>query len=42
MCWHWELESRGLVRLLSPLVARLGRRQEEVIWAGLKRCLEER
>ena len=41
MRWHWELAPRGLVRLLTPLVARMGRRQEEAIWAGLKRCLEE-
>jgi uncharacterized protein YndB with AHSA1/START domain len=41
MGWHWELAPRGLVKLLTPLVARLGRRQEEAIWAGLKRCLEE-
>jgi uncharacterized protein YndB with AHSA1/START domain len=41
MRWHWELAPRGYVRLLGPLVARMGRRQEEAIWAGLKRCLEE-
>lgn len=41
MRWHWELAPRGLVGLLTPLVARMGRRQEEAIWAGLKRCLEE-
>jgi uncharacterized protein YndB with AHSA1/START domain len=41
MRWHWELAPRGLLRLLAPLVARMGRRQEDAIWAGLKRCLEE-
>ena len=41
MHWCWELAPRGLVRLLTPLVARMGRRQEEAIWAGLKHCLEE-
>jgi len=41
MGWHWELAPRGFLRLLTPLVARKGRRQEEAIWAGLKRCLEE-
>jgi len=41
MHWHWELAPRGFLRLLTPLVARMGRRQEEAIWAGLKRCLEE-
>ncbi|HZL65059.1 MAG TPA: SRPBCC family protein [Thermoleophilia bacterium] len=41
MRWHWELAPRGFLRLLTPLVARMGRRQEEAIWTGLKRCLEE-
>ena len=41
MRWHWELAPRGFLRLLTPLVARMGRRQEEAIWAGLKRILEE-
>ena len=41
MRWQWELAPRGLLRLLTPLVVRVGRRQEEAIWAGLKRCLEE-
>ena len=40
MRWHWELAPRGFLRLLTPLVARMGRRQEEAIWAGLKRVLE--
>ena len=40
MRWHWELAPRGLLRLLTPLVARMGRRQEEAIWAGLKGVLE--
>ena len=40
MRWHWELAPHGFLRLLAPLVARMGRRQEEAIWAGLKRVLE--
>jgi hypothetical protein len=40
MRWYWELAPRGLVKLLTPLVARIGRRQEEAIWAGLKRVME--
>ena len=40
MRWQWELEPRGLLRLLGPLVARIGRRQERTIWANLKRLLE--
>ena len=41
MRWHWELVPRGLLRLLTPLIGRMGRRQEEAIWAGLKCVLEE-
>ena len=41
MRWHWELAPRGLLKLLTPLIARMGRQQEEAIWAGLKRVLEE-
>lgn len=40
MRWCWEVESKGVFKLLSPLVGRLGRRQEERTWAGLKRYLE--
>jgi carbon monoxide dehydrogenase subunit G len=40
MAWSWELEPRGVLRLLGPLVARMGRRQEEAIWASLKSYLE--
>ena len=38
--WAWEMEPRGSTKLLTPLVARIGRRQEEANWAGLKRYLE--
>lgn len=40
MRWTWDLQPRGLLRLLGPLVAHLGRRQEEHIWQGLKQYLE--
>ena len=40
MRWQCELEPRGLLLLLGPLVARMGRRQERTIWANLKRLLE--
>ncbi|HET7271436.1 MAG TPA: nitroreductase/quinone reductase family protein, partial [Rubrobacter sp.] len=40
MRWSWELEPRGVLRLLTPLIARMGQRQEETIWAGLKQFLE--
>jgi hypothetical protein len=42
MGWSWELQPRGLLRLLRPLIARMGKRQEEAIWAGLKQFLEAR
>jgi hypothetical protein len=40
MRWSWELLPRAVFRLLAPLVARVGRRQEQRIWAGLKRVME--
>jgi hypothetical protein len=40
MHWSWEVRPRGLLRLMSPLVSRLGRRQELEIWGNLKRLLE--
>ena len=40
MRWSWELQPRGVLRLLAPLIARIGRHQEEIIWADLKRFLE--
>lgn len=41
MRWSWEAAPHGLLRLATPVIARMGRRQEEAIWAGLKRVLEE-
>ncbi|HKQ00576.1 MAG TPA: SRPBCC family protein [Actinomycetes bacterium] len=40
MSWSWELRLRGLYRLLTPIIAGVGRRQEQANWAGLKRFLE--
>ena len=40
MTWSWELRPRGLMRLATPLIAVVGRRQEAAIWAALKRQLE--
>jgi len=40
MSWSWEVSPKGPLRLLGPLVARLGRRQEQTIWTGLKAQLE--
>jgi uncharacterized protein YndB with AHSA1/START domain len=40
MRWAWDVKPRGLLKLATPLVARIGQRQEQAIWAGLKRLLE--
>ncbi len=40
MRWSWDLRPRGVLKLLTPLIAGMGRRQEQAIWAGLKRYLE--
>ena len=42
MGWSWEIRPRGLYRLLTPVIARVGRRQEQENWGGLKRFLEAR
>ena len=42
MRWSWSLQPVGALRLLTPLVAWMGRRQETAVWSGLKRCLEAR
>jgi uncharacterized membrane protein len=41
MRWSWNVGPHGLLKLLTPLVVRMGRRQEQTIWASLKRYLEE-
>ena len=40
MIWSWEISPKGPLRLLGLLIARLGRRQEQTIWTGLKAQLE--
>lgn len=40
MRWSWEVEPRGILRVMRPLVALMGRRQEQRIWTGLKHLLE--
>ena len=40
MRWSWELTPRGAIRLMMPLVAWMGQRQEMAIWDGLKQYLE--
>jgi hypothetical protein len=36
----WQVETPGAMKLISPLVTVLGRRQERRIWGELKRLLE--
>jgi hypothetical protein len=38
--WDWDVTVAGPARLLGPLVAIVGRRQERAIWTGLKDWLE--
>jgi hypothetical protein len=40
MTWSWDLKPKGILKLLTPVFGRMGRRQEEEIWTGLKRYLE--
>ncbi|HEX6497881.1 MAG TPA: SRPBCC family protein [Micromonosporaceae bacterium] len=40
MTWSWDVEPKRFGKLLGPIVARLGRRQEDEIWMNLKRYLE--
>lgn len=40
MTWDWDVRTTGAMRLLSPVVGLIGRRQEERIWSSLKRHLE--
>jgi hypothetical protein len=42
MAWLWDLEPRGLYRMLGPLIRRTGSRQEMRIWSELKNVLETR
>ena len=38
--WSWDLESRRTFKLLTPIIVRIGKRQEETIWGILKQYLE--
>jgi uncharacterized membrane protein len=40
MRWAWELMPCGVFKLMSPVVGRIGQRQEQRIWTGLKRVME--
>jgi uncharacterized protein YndB with AHSA1/START domain len=38
--WLWSIEPRGFLKLLGPMVRRMGERQELAIWTGLKKVME--
>ena len=40
MRWSWIVKPRGLLKLMTPVVGHIGRRQERAIWTELKRVLE--
>jgi len=40
LTWLWNIEPRGFLKLLGPLVRRMGERQELAIWTGLKKVME--
>ncbi|XAS64854.1 SRPBCC family protein [Micrococcaceae bacterium Sec5.8] len=40
MTWTWDVRPKGLLKLTAPLIAALGRRQEQRIWSALKAHLE--
>ncbi len=40
MRWSWNVRPRGALKVMTPLVGLLGRRQEQAIWSNLKRLLE--
>jgi len=41
--WSWDPEPGGILKeVVSPLLVRMGRRQEQIMWTGLKHLLEER
>ncbi len=40
MKWLWNIEPRGFLKLLGPIVRRMGKRQELAIWTGLKTVME--
>jgi len=42
MHWAWDLQPRGVVKLMAPIVARMGRRRERTIWTNVKQLLEAR
>ncbi len=40
MWWSWDVQPRGILKVMRPVVAWMGRRQEQRIWTSLKHLLE--
>lgn len=40
LSWTWLLQPHGFLRLMTPVIRAVGRRQERRNWAGLKDFLE--
>jgi len=40
MKWLWDIEPRGFIKLLGPIVRRMGERQELANWTSLKEVME--
>lgn len=40
MRWEWDVDTAHWSKVLAPVIARLGRRQERRVWTNLKRVLE--
>ena len=40
MRWAWVVRPKGASPLLTPVIGRIGRRQERAIWTGMKRYLK--
>jgi uncharacterized protein YndB with AHSA1/START domain len=38
--WSWDLAPRGILRLATPVIGLIGRREERTIWTSLKHLLE--
>jgi hypothetical protein len=40
MRWSWQVHPKGPARVLAPVIAWMGSRQEQAIWTSMKRYLE--
>ena len=40
MRWSWDIAPRGVLRLATPVIGLIGRREERSIWTSMKHLLE--